>query len=368
MRSWIPTAALAPLAAASALVAAPLGPDQMHTLHARRAEQRKLGEVLPHGTRRSSLPRCVCLPSPSRPRRWSRTPLHGALVGFFLTGHAGLVSLVVQLLVLVSLRHRDLVVGRPPPPRGAPVAIRRVATGCPTRHVVVMRLRRVHRCPDLIQIRATVPPWTRWPLRCSLHGGTHLLPCTARSHPTYFFLWGLTIFGFASGASYLHRGSHSRSHAHAHPSPRRAACSGFFVAFDQTMDPILHDCVELHPEARCHVLGPLVVPYAVIASLAIEPLLSPSPPSSSVRVPPWLSPRTPWLHHPLHLPPIGWSTPEPPSTPFPPLARYSTPIHHTPHILPISLSATVPPSWSPQSVHRFFRDHSTLTTSLSLPV
>jgi small nuclear ribonucleoprotein (snRNP)-like protein len=32
---------------------------------------------------------------------------------------------------------------------------------------------------------------------------------------------------------------------------------GTFVAFDWTMDPVLRDCVELHPQAGQHVPRPL---------------------------------------------------------------------------------------------------------------
>jgi small nuclear ribonucleoprotein (snRNP)-like protein len=53
---------------------------------------------------------------------------------------------------------------------------------------------------------------------------------------------------------------------------------GIFVSFDQVMNPILHDCVELHPQADRHVPRPTVFLRAAITSLAIEPSLSPSPP------------------------------------------------------------------------------------------
>jgi hypothetical protein len=108
------------------------------------------------------------------------------------------------------------------PLRGAPVASHRAAVGCPARRVVVRSLWRAPHCPGLVLIRTTVPPWTRRSLLCSLHGGTHLLPCTARSQPPDIFLRGTTISGFASGASHLHRGSPPMSHARAHPSPRRS--------------------------------------------------------------------------------------------------------------------------------------------------
>jgi hypothetical protein len=52
------------------------------------------------------------------------------------------------------------------------------------------------------------------------------------------------------------------------------------------MSPILRDCVELHPYAGHHVHGPLVFPRAVINSLAIKTLLSPSPTSDCVTAPP----------------------------------------------------------------------------------
>jgi hypothetical protein len=77
-----------------------------------------------------------------------------------------------------------------------------------------------------------------------------------------------------------------------------------------------------------HTPGPLVFPSAVITYLMIETLLSPSPGSLLA-------------HHAFatpSLPPIGWSTPEPLSTPLLLPARYLTPI------LPLSLWGTVPPS------------------------
>jgi hypothetical protein len=43
------------------------------------------------------------------------------------------------------------------------------------------------------------------------------------------------------------------------------------VAFDRVHNPVLRDCIELHPT------GPLVFPSATIASLTIEALSSPSP-------------------------------------------------------------------------------------------
>jgi hypothetical protein len=91
-----------------------------------------------------------------------------------------------------------------------------------------------------------------------------------------------------------------------------------------------------------HVPGPLVFPRDVIASLAIETLLSPSPTSGFVGAPPLALSLHPGLPHPLPLPLIGWSTPEPPFTLLP-LARYLTTILHTPHILPLSLWATFQP-------------------------
>jgi hypothetical protein len=133
------------------------------------------------------------------------------------------------------------------------------------------------------------------------------------------------------------------------PTPQRSACSWHLRGLrSRAMSLVLRDCVELHPHADRHVSEPLVFPTAVIASLAIETLLSPSRTRDFVGAPPWLFPRISWLHHPLPLPPIRWSTPEPHSTPLPPLARYSTPTLHTPHILPLSLWETVPPSRSPQ--------------------
>jgi small nuclear ribonucleoprotein (snRNP)-like protein len=125
---------------------------------------------------------------------------------------------------------------------------------------------------------------------------------------------------------------------------------GMFMSFDPVWNPIVRDCVEVHPQAGRHVPGPLVFPRAAIASLAVEPVSSPSLPSASIGAPSLaLSAHTVPSHFHLPEPPlIGWLTPGPPSTLPPPLLRYSTPIHPTPHILPPSSSATVPPSRPPQ--------------------
>jgi transposase InsO family protein/small nuclear ribonucleoprotein (snRNP)-like protein len=55
---------------------------------------------------------------------------------------------------------------------------------------------------------------------------------------------------------------------------------GMFVSFDPAWNPILQDCVELHPQAGRHVPGPLIFPRAAIASLALEPVSSPSLPNA----------------------------------------------------------------------------------------
>jgi small nuclear ribonucleoprotein (snRNP)-like protein len=78
---------------------------------------------------------------------------------------------------------------------------------------------------------------------------------------------------------------------------------GTFVAFDRTVSPVLRDCVELNPDADRHVHGPLVFPRAMIASLAIEILLSPSPTRDFVGAPlPALS------VHPVASPPSASTT------------------------------------------------------------
>ena len=123
---------------------------------------------------------------------------------------------------------------------------------------------------------------------------------------------------------------------------------GIFVTFDWVMNSILRDCVELHPQAGRHVPGPLVFSRAMVASLAMEPLLSPSPPSGSIGVPPLALSSHLVPSPPFPLPPIGWSIPEPPSTPLLPPTRYPTTIPRTPSILPLSLWETVPPCRSPQ--------------------
>jgi small nuclear ribonucleoprotein (snRNP)-like protein len=60
---------------------------------------------------------------------------------------------------------------------------------------------------------------------------------------------------------------------------------GMFVSFDPVWNPILRDCVEIHPQASRHVPGPLVLPCAATASLVVEPVSSPSPPSASIEAP-----------------------------------------------------------------------------------
>jgi small nuclear ribonucleoprotein (snRNP)-like protein len=60
---------------------------------------------------------------------------------------------------------------------------------------------------------------------------------------------------------------------------------GMFVSFDPAWNPILRDCVELHPQAGRHVPGPLVFPRVVIASLAVEPVSSPPLPRASIGAP-----------------------------------------------------------------------------------
>jgi hypothetical protein len=122
---------------------------------------------------------------------------------------------------------------------------------------------------------------------------------------------------------------------------------GMFVSFDPAWNPILRDCVELHPQVGRHVPGPLVFPRVVIASLAVEPVSSPPflvPLSGHLL---WPSPLTSYLCRRHLPPPIGWSTLAPPSTLLLLLARYLTPIFHIPHTLTLSSWAMVPLSRSP---------------------
>jgi small nuclear ribonucleoprotein (snRNP)-like protein len=104
---------------------------------------------------------------------------------------------------------------------------------------------------------------------------------------------------------------------------------GMFVSFDPVWNPILRDCVEVHPQAGHHVPGPLVFPRVVIASLAVEPVSSPSLPSASVGAPSLaLSAHT----VPSPLPPprstTDWVVDSGASFhTTPPLIPYSTPIH-----------------------------------------
>jgi hypothetical protein len=151
------------------------------------------------------------------------------------------------------------------------------------------------------------------------------------------------------------------------PPSRWPPCPSIFVSFDQAMNRVLRDRVELHPQADRHVPEPIVFLHAAIASLAIEPPLSPCSPSG-----------------PVGAPALALSARLVASPPSPSLTDwvvdsgssfYTTPTasslfhHHPPHPShPPSLWATVPPSRSPQYVHRFFRDHSILTTSLLLLV
>jgi hypothetical protein len=80
---------------------------------------------------------------------------------------------------------------------------------------------------------------------------------------------------------------------------------GTLVAFDRTMSPVLRDCVEIHPTAGRHVSGPLVFPRTMIASLAIEPPLSPSPPSNHASAPPLALSAHP-AAFPLSPSPVDW--------------------------------------------------------------
>jgi hypothetical protein len=69
------------------------------------------------------------------------------------------------------------------------------------------------------------------------------------------------------------------------PPSRWPPCPGIFVSFDQAMNRVLRDRVELHPQADRHVPEPIVFLHAAIASLAIEPPLSPCSPSGPVGAP-----------------------------------------------------------------------------------
>jgi hypothetical protein len=68
------------------------------------------------------------------------------------------------------------------------------------------------------------------------------------------------------------------------------------MTFERAASSVLRDYIELHPHAGHHVHVPLVFPRAVIASLAIEILLSPSPTRDFVGAPP------------LALSPCGFTT------------------------------------------------------------
>jgi hypothetical protein len=142
---------------------------------------------------------------------------------------------------------------------------------------------------------------------------------------------------------------------------------GMFVSFDPAWNPILRDCVELHPQAGRHVPGPLVFPRVVITYLAVEPVSSPSLPSASIG-----APSLALSAHIVPLPP----TPPPPTTDW--VVDSGASFHTTPTVSSLSHSHLPHPhsivvgngslSRSPQSVHRFFRDHSTSMTSLLLLV
>jgi hypothetical protein len=96
------------------------------------------------------------------------------------------------------------------------------------------------------------------------------------------------------------------------------------------MSPIIRDCVELHPHAGRHVPRPRVFPRTMIASLAIEPLLSPSRPSGSVGVPP-LALSSHLMASPPSPSPTDWVFDSGASFhTTPTLARYSTTIHPHP--------------------------------------
>jgi hypothetical protein len=114
---------------------------------------------------------------------------------------------------------------------------------------------------------------------------------------------------------------------------------GPLVAFDPVLNLVLCDCVELHPQAGRHAAGPLVLPSVAITFLLIE-ASSPPPPKPAVTMLATPAPSPP-------SPPIGWSTPEPHSTPLLPPARYLTSTLLTPPLLPLSSWETVPTSRSP---------------------
>lgn len=52
---------------------------------------------------------------------------------------------------------------------------------------------------------------------------------------------------------------------------------GTFMTFDPLMNPVLCDCIELHPQVGCHTTRPLVFPSATIASRMIKASSPPSP-------------------------------------------------------------------------------------------
>jgi small nuclear ribonucleoprotein (snRNP)-like protein len=69
---------------------------------------------------------------------------------------------------------------------------------------------------------------------------------------------------------------------------------GTVVALDWVLNPILCDCIKLQPQVVHHAHGPLMFPSALITSLTIEALLSPSPmiPASMHATPNPISPPT----------------------------------------------------------------------------
>jgi hypothetical protein len=103
------------------------------------------------------------------------------------------------------------------------------------------------------------------------------------------------------------------------------------MAFDRAMNPVLRDCVALHPQAGHHAPGPLVFPNAMIASLTIETLLSPPPSSGSIG-----AHLVALFSHPMSSappPPTDWVVDSGASFHTAPTSSLSPPILPTPLIL-----------------------------------
>lgn len=116
----------------------------------------------------------------------------------------------------------------------------------------------------------------------------------------------------------------------------RQLLQGTLVTFNRVMNLVLHDCVELHPQAGRHAIGSLVFPNAAIASMTIET----SSPPPMLATP---GPRPAFL---LGLPACSpQCRPPPPCLSRRPATPPSSSFSRCRHRPPVWLDLAQPPSW-----------------------